>query len=179
MASISTLVDRVKIVVLSSGTGPFQLGAPVPAYRGIEALVDGATYNYAVESGSNFEVGTGVYLSGSGTLVRTPLISSNSGAVVSFPPNVELSFTVLAQDISPEGSTIPVVQTPGASMTAVMSQDAVTQLYSSLLSSLTAQVAGILNGTASWNLPEQTDDDPLPAPGSGLPYLSAGVLKIA
>lgn len=123
--AIATLVDRVKITVLSSGTGPFVLGGAVPAYRGVEALVDGATYSYATESGSNFEVGTGLYSSGTGQLVRTPIISSNGGAAVNFPVNIQVDFTVLAQDIAPPGA-LPIVQTTGPGTAVAMSQNATT-----------------------------------------------------
>lgn len=126
MASISTLVDRVKITVLSTGTGPFQLGAAVRAYRGVEALLDGATYSYAVESGAQYEAGTGLYVASSGTIVRTPQISSNGGAVVSFPANVELNFTALAQDIVATGAALPIVQETGNDPSVLMSQKATT-----------------------------------------------------
>lgn len=126
MASTSTLVDRVKIVVQSSGTGPFQLGAAVPAYRGVEALLSGATYSYAAESGSTWETGTGVYLSGAGTLVRTPQTSSNGGAPVSFPVNIELNFTALAQDLTAVGGSLPIVDDTGDNPTVAISQRAAT-----------------------------------------------------
>ena len=100
----ATLVDRVKIQVLSSGTGPFQLGPAVPAYRGVEALVDGSEYSYAVENGSSYEAGTGTYVAGSQQFIRSPQISSNGGATVAFPADVQLVFTALAQDYSTTGA---------------------------------------------------------------------------
>lgn len=102
--ALATLVDRVKIQVLSSGTGPFQLGAAIPAYRGVEALIDGQTYNYATESGSTYEVGTGLYIAASQQIVRTPILSSAGGSTVAFPANIELVFTALAQDFSPSAA---------------------------------------------------------------------------
>ncbi len=126
MPSISTLVDRVKIIVLSSGSGPFVLGGAVPSYRGIEALIDGTTYSYATESASLYEVGLGTYDLATGTLIRSPIISSNGGAVVLFPANIELSFTVLAGDIAPPG-TLPIVQIEGTGTNVAMSQNATTE----------------------------------------------------
>lgn len=126
MVSISTLVDRVKIRSLSSGPGAFQLGPAIPAYRGVEALIDGATYSYAVEEGANYEVGTGVYMASTSLLLRTPLLSSRGGAIVSFGANVEINFTALAQDIVATGGTLPIVQVPGDNPTVTMSQKAVT-----------------------------------------------------
>lgn len=83
MADSSTLVDRVKIFVESSGTGPFQLGNALPAFRGSEALVDGLTYSYAVDQ-----------------LIRAPTLSSKGGAPVAFPANVAINFTALAADLA-------------------------------------------------------------------------------
>lgn len=99
MADSSTLVDRVKIFVESSGTGPFQLGNAVPAFRGSEALIDGLTYSYAVESGSDYEVGQGVYVLAVDQLIRAPTLSSAGGAPVAFPANVTINFTALAADL--------------------------------------------------------------------------------
>lgn len=168
MVSISTLVDRVKITVLSNGTGPFDLGAAVPAYRGIEALISGATYSYALESGSLYEAGTGVYNSGTGQLVRSPTISSNGGAAVAFPANIQISFTALAQDIVATGGTLPIVDNLGTDPNVAPSQRAAT-----------VAIEGITSGQRSWSLPDEANGDAIPAPGSGFPYLSAGVMKIA
>lgn len=99
MPDSSTLVDRVKIFVESSGTGPFQLGNALPSFRGSEALVDGLTYSYAVESGSDYEVGQGVYVLAVDQLIRAPTLSSAGGAPVPFPANVAINFTALAADL--------------------------------------------------------------------------------
>jgi hypothetical protein len=126
MASISTLVDRVKIVVQSSGTGPFQLGQAVAAYRGTEALLDGATYSYAVENGAQFEVGTGQYIQASGMLTRVVQISSTGGSVISFPANIELNFTALAADIVATGAALPITNSLGNDPSIAVAQQVVT-----------------------------------------------------
>lgn len=131
MASIVTLVDRVKIFAQSSGTGPFQLGSAVPAYRGVEALVDGAQYRYALENDANFEVGTGTYVAGSGLLIRTPIYSSAGGAAVAFPANMQITFTELAIDLTPAGS-LPITQSQGQSTDVAMSQKAVTDALAAI-----------------------------------------------
>ena len=99
MAISSTLVDRVKIFAESSGSGPFVLGNAVPAFRGAEALIDGLTYSYAVESGADYEAGQGVYVEAVNQLIRAPSISSANGAPVPFPANVSINFTALAADL--------------------------------------------------------------------------------
>lgn len=165
---ISTLVDLVKIQVLSSGTAPFQLGSAVPGFRGPEALIDGVTYSYSVQSGSNYEAGTGVFVASSQTLVRTPQVSSNGNAAVAFPANTQVSFTALATDFASGSGTVPLVDSLGTSTILAITQRAAT-----------AAIEAILNGTAVFSLPDEANGDPIPSPGSGQLYLSAGVLKIA
>lgn len=165
---VSTLVDLVKIQVLSSGTGPFNLGPAVPGFRGVEALIDSAIYSYSVQSGSTYEIGTGVYLASGQQLVRTPIVSSSGNVAVSFPANVQLAFTALADDFAAGGGTIPLVDSLGNSTVLAITQRAVT-----------AAINSILNGSATFDLPDEADGDAIPAPGSGLMYLSAGVVKIA
>lgn len=175
MASISTLVDRVKIVVLSSGTGAFQLGNAVPAYRGIEALIDGLTYSYAIESGSNYEAGTGLYDAGSNILIRSPVISSNGGATISFPANIELIFTALAQDILPPGS-LPITQEEGEATDLAVSQ----KLFTDTVTALTETINSIATGAFAFvDLPDTANGDTPPPDGSNLMYVDATFVKIA
>lgn len=98
MATITTLVDRVKIYAASTGSGAFLLGPPVTAFRGSEALVDGHRYSYAVEQGSEYEYGTGEYVLSTNSLVRSPEGSSRGGAPVPFAANAQIAFTALAAD---------------------------------------------------------------------------------
>jgi hypothetical protein len=208
MASISTLVDRVKIFVLSSGTGPFNLGSAVAAYRGVEALIDGSTYSYAVESGSNYEAGTGVYLQLTGQLTRSPTISSAGGVTVAFPAGVQLVFTALAQDLVATGASLPIVDSLGNATDKAISQRAATaglaskydasnpssfqtvaQVNAAIAAALAplsaaiaatnAQIDDMLDGAAVWNLPDEADGGAVPTDGSGKMYLSGGVMKIA
>ena len=155
MASISTLVDRVRIRVLSSGNGPFTLGPAVPAYRGIEALTDGSTYSYAVENGATFEAGTGVFIAATQTFIRSPIISSSGGAAVGFPSNVELVFTALSQDLVATGGTLPIVNGLGSATDKAISQkattdavDGLTEIVEAVNVSLAAFKANLLLTTA-------------------------------
>lgn len=146
MASISTLVDRVRIRVLSSGNGPFSLGPAVPAYRGVEALTDAATYSYAVENDATYEVGTGVYISSTQTFVRSPIMSSAGGAPISFPSNVELVFTALAQDIVATGGSLPILNSLGNATDKAISQKATTDA----IGALTTAVGGVSTSLANY-----------------------------
>jgi len=97
---MNTFVDLVQVYVTSSGTGPFALGAAVAGFDGVGALVNGASYSYSVQQGSNFEVGVGTYVLATNSLTRTVLKSSNAGNPVAFDVNAELSFTFTAEDIA-------------------------------------------------------------------------------
>lgn len=129
MSTGSTLVDRVKIEVISSGTGPFALGGALPAFRGVEALLDGAQYSYAVESGSNYECGVGVFDGPNALFQRNPTLSSNGGAPVSFPSGVQLIFTALAADYAggPGGGSFSLVNALGFNPDVAIAQDIVTR----------------------------------------------------
>src|ERR1700741_3407887 len=95
----SNVVDLVKINVLSSGTGSFTLGTAVSGFRGVEALTNGNEYGYSVQMAGLWEVGRGTYLSSTGVLTRGPIYSSNGGTAASFPPNAQIAFVALAEDL--------------------------------------------------------------------------------
>lgn len=93
---MTLLVDLVKIQITSTGTGPLTLGIALPGFRGVEALTNGAQYSYSIQQNSNYEAGTGIYLSAGQTFSRTPTISSNGGATINLLPSAAIAFTALA-----------------------------------------------------------------------------------
>jgi len=105
--TISTPVNLVRVACLSQGTGAFALGPALPAFRGMEALVDGETYSYSVQQGSNFEAGRGVYSSGTGTLTRGVVTSSYGNGPVAFGPGAVVVFPALAEDLQVPGPPGP------------------------------------------------------------------------
>jgi hypothetical protein len=96
----SALVDLVKILTTTAGTGPLVLDTAVPSFRGIEALTVGKTYSYSIQTGSNYEYGTGVF-DGS-TLTRGVVGSSYGNAAIPLTSGATVTFVALAQDIQPE-----------------------------------------------------------------------------
>jgi hypothetical protein len=103
----NTLVDLVKIYATNTGTGPFALGPAYPAFRGVEALTDGAQYGYSVRQGANYEVGSGVWDAGAGTLTRTVEWSSAGNAPIALGPNAVINFPALAVDFQTPGPIGP------------------------------------------------------------------------
>lgn len=80
------LADRVKETTVTTGTGNIALAGAVAGFRAFSAvLANNDTTLYAIvhTTASEWEVGLGTWLTGN-TLVRTTLIASSTGALVSF-----------------------------------------------------------------------------------------------
>lgn len=82
---MTVIADRVREVSTSSSTGPMTLQGTVVGFRRFrDAIADGATVPYVIESGSEWEVGYGSFTAPA-TLNRvTVTASSNAGAKVDF-----------------------------------------------------------------------------------------------
>ncbi len=94
-----TLVDLVKILASTTGTGPITLGSNVPAFRGVEALTDGLTYSYSIQQEDNFEYGNGVYSAAGHVLTRGVLASSYGGAPIPLRVGAAVTFVALASSV--------------------------------------------------------------------------------
>lgn len=91
------LLDRVKVVSTSTGTGNFTLGS---ALAGFKSFVDG-TYYYVIDNqAGDWEMGLGT-ISGS-TLTRSPILSSNSNNLVNFSSGTKFVFSDLPTAIISE-----------------------------------------------------------------------------
>lgn len=89
----------------SAGVGDFVVSAAVPGWQtpAQAGATDGAIYRYraAVSDGSQWEIGTGAYTSGSTTLARTTILaSSTGGAKVSFSQAPDITLTAFAMDVN-------------------------------------------------------------------------------
>ncbi len=96
-------VNLVRMTVLSTGSGTLALGPAVPAFRGMDALVDGNVYSYSIQQGANFEYGRGLYGASGGTLTRGVIGSSYGGAPILLTPNAIVVFPALAEDLQVPG----------------------------------------------------------------------------
>jgi len=81
------IADRVRDTTTTTGTGDLTLSGTAPtgfrAFASVMATGDACWYCVSSSSGSEWEVGRGV-LTASTTLQRETLLSSSTGAVVSF-----------------------------------------------------------------------------------------------
>lgn len=85
------LVNRAKCSTATTGTGTINIGSAVVPYQtwSSAGAISGNTYDYLLEDGANWELGSGVYTSGApGTLTRPgpgtdPNFMSSSGSLIS------------------------------------------------------------------------------------------------
>ena len=102
---MASLVDACIFIAASAGTGSFVVSSPVPGWRtpASAGAANGATYRYRAYSAdqSEWEVGTGVYTSGTTTLTRAVILaSSNAGAAVNFAVAPSVALTVFSEDFA-------------------------------------------------------------------------------
>ena len=102
---VSTLVDLVKVLTTTSGTGALVLDTAVPSFRGVEALVVGKTYSYCLQPGANFEYGTGIW--DGTTLTRGVIQSSYGNGPIPLVPGATVTFVALAEDVQSGLAGVP------------------------------------------------------------------------
>jgi hypothetical protein len=92
--------DRVKVTSTSTGTGAITLSSTaVSGYQAFPSSLDGETVGYVIESGSDWEIGTGTYTHSSLNLTRS-LRSSSTGSLLSLAAGTHTVFLTPAfQDI--------------------------------------------------------------------------------
>lgn len=96
------LYNIVKVYTSTTGTGTVTLGSALPSFItfATAAVINGSTVSYAIEDGSNREVGTGVYTSGAETLTRNVVTSTNANNLITLSGNAVVFTTGLAADLS-------------------------------------------------------------------------------
>lgn len=81
------VADRVKETTTTTGTGTITLAGAVTGFQSFAVIGNDNTtyYTIASQSGTEWEVGIGTYISSGTTLIRTTVLSSsNSGNLVNF-----------------------------------------------------------------------------------------------
>lgn len=101
--------DRVKTTSSSLGNGAITLSStPVTGYQAVPSSLDGMTVGYVIESGSAWEIGTGVYTHSNLGLTRN-LRSSSTGSLLSLSSGTHTVFLSPAfEDIKAPTITVTV-----------------------------------------------------------------------
>lgn len=99
---MAKMANRARMTVSNTGTGNVTLGSAVTGYQSfaVAGISNGDTISYAIEDGTSWEVGTGVYSSTGPTLSRNTIIaSSNSGSAISVTTAAQVFVTAIASDL--------------------------------------------------------------------------------
>ncbi len=97
-------VDRVKMNLTTTGTGTVTFGSVVSGFQSLSdaSVVDADVVRYTIESGTNYESGTGtIGLTGSTyTMARSPISSSESdNSAINLGAGAVCFLTMLAEDV--------------------------------------------------------------------------------
>jgi hypothetical protein len=93
--------DRVLVATATTGTGSYQLGSAITGYLGPSAVVSGSRVSYVVVDSltapTQFEVGEGVYTSGSpSSITRATVIRNSAGGTSAINWGVGTKYLALA-----------------------------------------------------------------------------------
>ena len=126
--------DRVKMNLTTTGTGTVTFGSVVSGFQSLSdaSVVDADVVKYTIESGTNYEVGTGtIGLTGSTyTMARSPSSSSESdNSAISLNAGAVCFLTMLAEDVVQTTSDLSDVSSIVPNADQVLSYNSSTNLW--------------------------------------------------
>lgn len=99
---MATLYNLARMTTATTGTGTITLGSAATGFLTFAqaGIQSGDTITYAIEDGSDREIGRGVYTSSGTTLTRSVLKSTNSNSAISLSGSAQVFITAAAEDFS-------------------------------------------------------------------------------
>ena len=141
--------NRSRVSVATTGTGTVNLGSALVNFKDLSSITSGSTIGYALDdlSTGGWEVGTGVYTSGSPSTVTRANIetSTNSGSAISLSGNATLMVTLTANEINNQVVNSTAVG-PGGGATLT---NAPVQVTGSANSYVQAEIQNLSSGTTA------------------------------
>jgi hypothetical protein len=97
---MAKLLNLARMTTATTGTGTITLGSAVSGFLsfGEAGIVDQDEITYAIQDGTNSEIGRGVYTAAGTTLTRTVLKSTNSDSAISLSGAAQVFITPAAED---------------------------------------------------------------------------------
>lgn len=98
---MAKLYNLARMSTATRGAGTITLGSAVLSFLSFSGagVSDGETVTYAIEDGSNREIGRGVYTASGTTLTRSVLKSTNSDSPIVLSGDAEVFITAAAEDL--------------------------------------------------------------------------------
>ena len=129
------LVNRAKVATATTGTGTITLGAAIGGYQTFAdaGVADANVVRYAIEDGSDFELGTGTYTASGTTLTRTVTESSNADSAINLSGSAIVFVTATAADFLPPAANVSLDDTSLVVAVATDMQDFAEKADSALL----------------------------------------------
>lgn len=99
---MALLYNLARMTTSTTGTGTITLGSAVSGFLTFAqaGALNGQTVTYAIEDGTNREIGRGVYTSSGTTLTRSVLNSTNSNNPIVLSGSAQVFITAAAEDIT-------------------------------------------------------------------------------
>lgn len=98
---MAKLYNLARMTTATTGTGTITLGSAVAGFLSFVSagISDGDVITYAIQDGSNSEIGRGTYTASGTTLTRSVLKSTNSNALISLSGAAQVFITPAAEDL--------------------------------------------------------------------------------
>lgn len=98
---MSLLVNRAKVNTATTGTGTINLGSAVVPFQSFAAAgaSSGFRYSYLIEDGNDWEIGEGIFTSGSPDTITRNLIASSTGSLLSLSGSATIACVANKRDI--------------------------------------------------------------------------------